>query len=158
MRIKHARYWVGSLILMMGVAAVTMLVGNSLWDRTQREKPVLAALPRGKGPAQAQGDRTQREKPVLAAPRAIDSKEAVQIAEQFVRKNGYTDFVPTDLAALQPEGIEYGDRSQWLAMRVQHLAADGSGRSKGRIVRRQGLDRRLRVHQADERPEYRTVQ
>jgi hypothetical protein len=70
-------------------------------------------------------------KPVRAAPRAIDRKEAVQIAEQFVRDNGHSDFVPTDLAALQPEGIEYGDRTHWIAMRVNTLRPTAQGVRRG---------------------------
>jgi hypothetical protein len=71
--------------------------------------------------------------PPDAAARPVDEKEAVRIAERFVRENGYTDFVPIDLTALQPEGIEDGDRDQWPAQRAKTLLPAAKGIRKGAL-------------------------
>jgi hypothetical protein len=69
-----------------------------------------------------------------AAATPVDAKEALGIAEQFVRENGYTDFVPIDLVALQPEGIEYGDRDQWPAHRAKTLLPVAKGIRRGAMI------------------------
>jgi hypothetical protein len=66
-----------------------------------------------------------------AAATPVDAKEAVGIAEQFVRENGYTDFVPIDLVALQPEAIEHGARDQWPAHRANTLLPVAKGIGRG---------------------------
>jgi hypothetical protein len=65
------------------------------------------------------------------APKQIDVKEAVRIAEWFVRDNGYTDFAPKELAKLQPEGIDFADREKWLASRSRTLLPKARGIKKG---------------------------
>ncbi len=56
------------------------------------------------------------------------------IAEQFVRENGYTDFVPTDLAALQPEGIEFVARDQWPRNAANSLLPAAKGIRRGALL------------------------
>ena len=73
-----------------------------------------------------------------AAARPVDDKEAVRIAEQFVRENGYTDFVPTDLAALQPEGIEFVARDQWPTNRANTLLPAAKGIRRGALSHPKG--------------------
>src|SRR4051794_6037922 len=49
---------------------------------------------------------------------AIDARQAVRIAERFVRENGYTDFVPVGPRRLVPESIEFSrDPRVWLKER-----------------------------------------
>ena len=47
----------------------------------------------------------------------INALQAVKIAEQFVRENGYTDYVPPDSSKLKGESIEWEDREKWIAQR-----------------------------------------
>src|SRR5690349_14524020 len=64
-----------------------------------------------------------RVAPTNAGVTQVDAREAERIAERFVRDNGYTAYVPTDLAGLQPESLEVGDdRKVWLAGRTNTLA------------------------------------
>lgn len=53
--------------------------------------------------------------------RPIDAAQAVALAEQFVRANGYTDFVPPDPSKLASESIEHLDPEQWAAHRHNTL-------------------------------------
>src|SRR3954447_22853219 len=70
----------------------------------------------------AQGQTTRRVK------RAIDSRQAVRIAERFVRENGYTDFVPEDLRRLVPESLEDSrDCRVWLKQRHNQLKPHSVG-------------------------------
>jgi hypothetical protein len=71
--------------------------------------------------------------PPGAAARPVDGGEAVRIAEQFVRENGYTGLPPIDPATLQPEGIEYGDRDQWPAHRANTLLPVAKGIRRGAV-------------------------
>jgi hypothetical protein len=76
------------------------------------------------------------------AKKAIDARQAVRIAERFVRENGYTDFVPDDPSQLVPESVEFSrDRRDWLKNRQSTLKPkavgylkDSGSKSKGWIV------------------------
>jgi hypothetical protein len=66
------------------------------------------------------------------AKKAIDARQAVWIAEQFVRENGYTDFIPVDPRQLVPESIEFSrDRRDWLKGRHNTLKPKAVGYLKG---------------------------
>jgi len=63
---------------------------------------------------------------------AINARQAVQVAERFVRENGYTDFVPEDPRRLVPESIEFSrDRRDWLKKRHNQLKPRTVGYRKG---------------------------
>jgi hypothetical protein len=64
-------------------------------------------------------------------PQVIDARDALRIAEAFIRENGYTDFVPEDLSKLAPESFERKEKSEWLARRHQTLNASAVGYWKG---------------------------
>jgi hypothetical protein len=51
----------------------------------------------------------------------IDAPRAVEIAERFVRENGYTDFVPQDASKLTAESFERSERGEWIARRHNKL-------------------------------------
>jgi hypothetical protein len=91
-----------------------------------------SAQPQGAA-APPRSDARANVAPPWAAREPIDAKEAVRIAEQFVRENGYTDFVPPDPATLQPEGIEDSDRDRWLATRANTLAPSARGVRRGAL-------------------------
>jgi hypothetical protein len=66
------------------------------------------------------------------AKKAIDARQAVRIAERFVRRNGYTDFIPDDPRQLVPESIEFSrDRRDWLKARHNTLKPKAVGYLKG---------------------------
>jgi hypothetical protein len=66
------------------------------------------------------------------AKKAIDARQAVQIAERFVRENGYTDFIPDDPRQLVPESMEFSrDRRDWLKGRHNTLKPKAVGYRKG---------------------------
>jgi hypothetical protein len=54
-------------------------------------------------------------------PGRIDAAQAVKIAEQFVRDNGYTDYIPPDTNKLVPESYERLGREDWIARRRNTL-------------------------------------
>jgi hypothetical protein len=64
-------------------------------------------------------------------PKVIDATQAVRIAEQFVRENGYTDFVPEDISKLTPESIERWEREGWIAHRHKTLRPHALGYLRG---------------------------
>ena len=51
--------------------------------------------------------------------RAIDARQAVRIAERFVRANGYTDFVPNGSGRLMSETLEFS-REQRNLLKYRH--------------------------------------
>jgi hypothetical protein len=62
----------------------------------------------------------------------INARQAVRIAERFVRANGYTDFVPDDANRLIPESLEFSrDRRDWLKQRHNTLKPRAVGYRKG---------------------------
>lgn len=62
----------------------------------------------------------------------IDARQAVRIAERFVRENGYTDFVPDDFRRLVPESIEFSrDRRDWFEGRQNTLKPQAVGYRRG---------------------------
>ena len=63
--------------------------------------------------------------------KVIDPRDALRIAEAFIRENGYTDFVPEDLSKLAPESFERTARSEWPGRRHQTLNARAVGYFKG---------------------------
>jgi hypothetical protein len=64
--------------------------------------------------------------------KAIDARQAVRIAERFVRENGYTDFVPKEPRRLVPESIEFSrDRRAWLEERHNQLKPRAVGYREG---------------------------
>jgi hypothetical protein len=66
------------------------------------------------------------------AKKAIDARQAVRIAERFVRENGYTDFIPVDPRQLNPESIEFSHgRRDWLKGRHNTLKPKSVGHLKG---------------------------
>jgi hypothetical protein len=65
--------------------------------------------------------------PKDAVPKEIDAAQAIKIAEQFVRENGYTDFVPQDASLLTPESIEFSGREEWVAERHDTLVPRAVG-------------------------------
>ena len=70
--------------------------------------------------------------PTAPSAKVIDAGQAVRIAEQFVRENGYTDFVPKDVSKLEPESIEFSeDEKDWLASRHNTLRPRACGYRKG---------------------------
>jgi hypothetical protein len=82
---------------------------------------VLTYLPVG-----AQSQEARRPK------RAIDARQAVRIAERFVRLNGYTDFVPKDPSRLMPEALEFAeDERVWLKERHNTLKPRAVGFREG---------------------------
>jgi hypothetical protein len=69
----------------------------------------------------------------------IDARQAVRIAERFVRQNGYTDFVPDDLRRLLPETLEFSSKpSTWLKQRHNTLTPLAVGYRKGARNERDG--------------------
>ena len=73
-----------------------------------------------------------RGQPARRAKEAIDAREAVRIAEQFVRENGYTNVRPKDPRRLVPESIEFShDRRVWLKERHNTLKPRAVGYRKG---------------------------
>jgi hypothetical protein len=63
----------------------------------------------------------------LDEPAPINALQAVRIAEEFVRDNGYTDFVPPDASKLVAESIEWEGRDQWIANRHNQLRSRALG-------------------------------
>lgn len=64
--------------------------------------------------------------------RDVDADQAMKIAEEFVRANGYTDFTPSDLSKLKPEPIEMSDdREEWLKDRHDTVRPQAHGYMKG---------------------------
>ncbi len=62
----------------------------------------------------------------------IDARQAVRIAERFVRENSYTDFVPDDLSRLVPESIEFSANPRdWVKGRHNELKPQAVGYRKG---------------------------
>jgi hypothetical protein len=62
----------------------------------------------------------------------IDARQAVGIAERFVRENGCTDFVPDDLSRLVPESIEFSANPRdWVKGRHNELKPQAVGYRKG---------------------------
>jgi hypothetical protein len=62
----------------------------------------------------------------------IDARQAVRIAERFVRLNGYTDFVPNDPSRLTPETLEFsGDQHVRLKERHNTLKPRAIGFREG---------------------------
>jgi hypothetical protein len=77
-------------------------------------------------PVEAQSQAARRSKG------AVDARQAVRIAERFVRSNGYTDFVPKDPSRLTPETLEFsGDQRAWLKGRHNTLKPRAVGFSEG---------------------------
>lgn len=75
---------------------------------------------------EARGQASRREKGT------IDARQAVRIAERFVRENGYTDFIPKDPRRLVPESLEFSrDRRDWLKSRHNSLKSQSVGYRKG---------------------------
>ena len=67
-----------------------------------------------------------------ALPKRIDAKKAIAIAEQFVRENGYTEFVPQDASKIDPESIEFfDDEKDWLKQRHNTLSPKALGYRNG---------------------------
>ncbi len=96
-----------------------IFIGHHLWTT------VLLGLMATAG--MAGGQVTRREA------KAIDARQAVRIAERFVRANGYTDFIPDDPLQLTPESIEFSrDRRDWLKGRHNTLKPKAVGYRKGR--------------------------
>ena len=73
---------------------------------------------------------TKRQEP--SDPGVMDAARAIKIAEQFVRDNGYTDFVPPDAGKLVSESIEREGREKWIADRHNTLRP----RALGRVLRK----------------------
>jgi hypothetical protein len=62
----------------------------------------------------------------------IDARQAVRIAERFMRENGYTDFVPDDLSRLVPESMEFAANPRdWVKDRHNELKPQAVGYRKG---------------------------
>jgi hypothetical protein len=61
------------------------------------------------------------ESPKAAQPEVMDAARAIKIAEQFVRDNGYTDFVPPDGGKLVSESIERFPRKDRISQRHNTL-------------------------------------
>ena len=77
--------------------------------------------------------------PPRLAKGTIDARQAVAIAERFVRENGYTDFVPDDLRCLVPESIEFSrEPRNWLKGRHNQLKPQAVGFRKGSRNDREG--------------------
>ena len=70
--------------------------------------------------------------PTAALPQRIDAKQAVRIAEQFIRENGYTDIVPSDPGSIEPESIEFAAEGEdRLANRHDTLRPEALGYRMG---------------------------
>lgn len=77
-------------------------------------------------PVAAMGQAARRSKG------AIDARQAVRIAERFVRANGYTDFVPNDSGRLMPETLEFSrEQRNWLKDRHNTLKPRSVGFREG---------------------------
>ena len=62
----------------------------------------------------------------------IDARQAVQIAERFVRDNGYTDYVPENIRRLEPERLEFSaSPREWYQQRHASLQPQAVGYRKG---------------------------
>ncbi len=63
---------------------------------------VVGGCGRSPVPAAVKGQESQ-------GPKTINAMQAVGIADQFVRENGYTDFMPKSASGLEPESIEFSE-------------------------------------------------
>jgi hypothetical protein len=72
------------------------------------------------------------EPPAPAAEPSPEAKHAIEVAERFVRDNGYTDLAPEDPASIKPESLQFGDDpKQWLEMRRGTLRPRAYGYKPG---------------------------
>jgi hypothetical protein len=63
---------------------------------------------------------------------AIDARQAIRIAERFVRQNGYTEFVPNEPSRLAAETLEFSrDQRVWLRERHNTLKPRAVGFREG---------------------------
>lgn len=84
-------------------------------------QPPVASQPEVAPAEAARADEARSPEPAPQAPGPIGVGRAIELAEQFVRANGYTrEFVPPDLEALVPESLEEFDRSDWLVSRQRN--------------------------------------
>ncbi len=92
-------------VLLVGLFAIVLVLGAGVWVAKQQE-----VVPEE-----------------VRHPIAAD--DAVTLAEQFVRENGYTDAPDNDIKArLDPEGLEWtSDRSEQLKVRRNTLFAKAVG-------------------------------
>ena len=104
--------------------------GESRRPETNRNVPTMIPKSAPFEPLPAPSTPAEKTRPPRPDAIPIDAKEAVAIAERFVRDNGYTDFVPPDLSKLQSESIERGDREFWLKMRHNSLRPLARGVSR----------------------------
>jgi hypothetical protein len=93
-------------------------IGPLVWVTVVLGVTLAAGVARGQVPRRAK--------------RAIDARQAVRIAERFVRENGYTDFIPDDPRRLVPESIEFSrNRRDWLKSRHNELKPQAVGYRNG---------------------------
>jgi hypothetical protein len=93
-------------------------IGPLVWVTVVLGVTLAAGVARGQVPRRAK--------------RAIDARQAVRIAERFVRENGYTDFIPDDPRRLVPESIEFSrNRRDWLKARHNELKPQAVGYRNG---------------------------
>ena len=95
------------------------------------------ATTRRRGRAASNSSRTSGPRPDDWQ-RERSARQAVAIAERFVRENGYTDFVPDDLRRLVPESIEFSRARNWLKDRHNTLKPQAVGFRKGSRNDREG--------------------
>lgn len=70
-------------------------------------------------------------RPEANAAGRIGATQAIKIAEQFVRDNGYTEYVPPDSSKLTPESIEWSGRADWISHRRNTLRPKALGCAEG---------------------------
>jgi hypothetical protein len=63
----------------------------------------------------------------VSDPGVMGAARAIEIAEKFVRDNGYTDHVPPDSSKLTAESIEWEERNDWIAGRHNTLRPRARG-------------------------------
>jgi hypothetical protein len=88
---------------------------------------LCATIALGFSPVASRGQAARRSKG------AIDARQAIRIAERFVRQNGgYTEFVPNDPSRLAPETLEFSrDQRVWLRERHNTLKPRAVGFREG---------------------------
>ena len=63
--------------------------------------------------------------------RALSASEAVEMAERFIRDNGYTNYTPPPWRTLVPESIEFLPPEEWREFREDTLHRRAYGYSRG---------------------------
>jgi hypothetical protein len=100
-------------------ARTARLMDPRLWATVVLCLTMAAGVARGQEARRAKG--------------TIDARQAVRIAERFVRANGYTDYIPDDRQRLVPESVEFSrDTRAWLKERHNQLKPQAVGYRKGR--------------------------